>query len=263
MAERPWGFDPPPGHQSNRPQEPVLNRTNRTRRLSVFLALLPVLLSCCTAYRPSVRVSRSLPTAIDTNDSLGILLNRYSECTNPMESANWEENFYRCLKAGIDEKHPYIRLVPPKDLRRNLFPDRSLEDWPRSPEEVLEYLARPESRAEVSRMGLRYLAILDVNTYKGPETTDFAAHDGGWGFSRTHEKSTAFSATVIDLRKYAKAGEVVSVSDGTEGYMMFFLVIVPMPPVPLLAPTEAVACGGLGRSIGDFLAEGGRRPFSE
>jgi hypothetical protein len=219
-------------------------------------------LCCCGAKTAYVSVDRYLPTEISSGESVVILLNESREYGINIESESKERSIENCLKNAMTNENIQWKIVSAKDFRRTIFPGMRYGDTPRTVENLLLFLQDGKSRHQVEMQRIRYLIVVDTNTYNYGEKSDFAANQAGMVLSQTWTRSSNFIAFVIDVSQSAKSGAFSSNSSGKAGYVVPFIIIIPLPPVPIFALTESEACSALGTAVVKFL-EGREEPSEE
>jgi len=217
---------------------------------------------CCGAKVASVSGERYLSTGILPGDSVVILLNQAKMQDVRIENEGKERSIERCLKNAMTYEGMEWKTVSATDFRRRIFPGKKYEDTPHTIEDFSLFIRDERSRREVEKLGIRYLVVVDTNTYNHDEDWNFAAQQSMWVVQRSWTRSSSLTAFVIDVRQSAESGAFVSTSSGTAGFVLPFLVIIPLPPIPLLALTEGEACSALGPAVANFL-EGKQRTNME
>jgi len=225
----------------------------------LFIGLISIIfisiLCCCGAKKAYVSVDRNLSTGISPGDSVVILLNESKEHGVNIVSERKEKSIENCMVNAMTNKNIKWNIVSAKIFRRTIFPGKKYEDTPRTVEDLLLFLQDEESRHQVEMIGIRYLIIVDTNTYNYGEKSDFAAQGWAWGVSQTWTRSSNFTSFVIDVKQPAKSGGFSSSSYGKAGYVLPFLLVIPLPPIPIFALTESQACLALGTAVVKFLEE--------
>jgi len=212
-----------------------------------------LVLCSCGAKKAVVWENRQLPTGIDSQEAVVILLNRYSAHNESLESQSKEEEIEDCLKKVMTAGSPRLKGVSAKDFRKAVFTGIKFENSPRSPQALLLFFRHEEARERVAKLGVRYIVLLNITTYNSDKKSDFAAQGVGWAISESWTRYSNFHAVVLDIKKYSESGEIFSKSEGTVGYVVPFLLFIPLPPIPLLSMTESEACSALGSAIIKFI----------
>jgi len=159
----------------------------------------------------------------------------------------------RCIGAPFQDLMPTVPVVPFDRLRLALFPWLEWSTAPRTDEQLLDLIKRPDVARELGRLRVRYLVHAG-----GATSTDFshggvlcgatAAGGGCFGFSWGTRES-AYNATVIDLAA-AVPLTTEAVRRHSGAYMPAFVI-----PVPIIGPTKADACREIARRIHDRLTK--------
>ena len=153
----------------------------------------------------------------------------------------------RCIGTPFEELRPAVPVVPFDRMRLALFPWLEWSTAPRTDEELLDLIRRPEVARVLADLRVRYFVHAG-----GATTTDLghggvlcgASVGGGgcFGFSWGTRES-AYHATVIDLAAAVPLA-TESVSRSGHAYVPAFLI-----PVPIITPTKADACREMARRI--------------
>jgi hypothetical protein len=112
-----------------------------------------------------VMQERYSPTGIRAREAVVFLLNSYKERDEQKASEQKEKEVEACIGEGISKADPQFNIVPAKDSRRATFPEKAYEDAPRSTEAILESISDTNIRNRLSKLGLRYVIVLDLETY--------------------------------------------------------------------------------------------------
>jgi hypothetical protein len=216
----------------------------------------------CGAKKAYVSVDRYNPTGISPGDSVVVLLNESIEYGVRIESERKERSVERCLRNSFAEENIQWKTMSANDFRKKMFPESKYDETPHTVERLLVLLQDERSRHQVEMLGIRYLIVVDTNTFNFDEQLDFAAEQSIWALHQSWTRSSSLTAYVIDVRQSAKSGKFFSMSSGKAGFVLPFLVIIPLPPIPLFALTEGEACSALGSAVASFL-EGEQRPSME
>lgn len=153
----------------------------------------------------------------------------------------------RCIGTPFQALRPLVPVVPFDRLRLALFPWLEWSAAPRTDEELLDLVRRPEVARVLAGLRVRYFVhaggATSTDLGQGGVLCGGSAGGGGcFGFAWGTRES-AYRATVIDLATAVPlATEAVSRSAGA--YVPAFLI-----PVPIIGPTKTDACGEIARRI--------------
>jgi len=196
------------------------------------------------------------------DDAVVILLNESRKQYANVESESKERSVELCLSIAMQSVNPQVKIVPAAEFRRTLFPEKAFGETPRSAEALLVIFQRQEVQAQAQKLGIRYLVVVDTDTHTYGEKDEFAAKGLVWAAGQTWTRSSNLLAFIIDIRHPVRSGSLSSRSSGTAGFVVPFLFVLPLPPIPLIAGTENEACSALGRATINFL-EGREEPATE
>ena len=216
----------------------------------------------CGAKPAYVFQERYFATNIMPGEAVVILLNESRIQHSSAESESKERSVELCMGTAMQSVNPQLKIVPANEFRRTLFPGKAFEDTHRSAEALLVFLQSKEAQSQVQDLGIRYLIVIDTDTHSYGEKGEFAAERGVWGVGKTWTRYSNFLTFIIDIRHPVKSGALSSSSSGKAGFVVPFLFILPLPPVPLIAATESEACSSLGKATIDFL-EGREVPIND
>ena len=114
-----------------------------------FLISAVLLVGCTTA---SVRENREAPTGIGASDALTFVLSpRFSIHARPVE----EGAIVGCISDVVHKANPLLRIIPPDEFRRTVFPDLAPEAAPNNPEYLRLLLDQPTFKERVTSLGVR------------------------------------------------------------------------------------------------------------
>lgn len=230
-----------------------LNEFKKWRFTSAICGVLGLGLYSCGAEKAYVSVDRYNPTGISAGESVVVLLNESLEYGERIESESKERSIETCLRKAFPKENLKWNTMSAKNFRTKMFSGLKYEDSPRTAEGLLAFLEDETSRHRVEILGIRYLIVVDTNTFNYDEKLDFAAEQSMWALHQSWTRSSSLTAFVIDVRQSAKSGMFFSRSTGKAGFVLPFLVIIPLPPIPLVAFTEGEACSALGTAVASFL----------
>lgn len=162
-------------------------------------------------------------------------------------------NAINCVGNRLSALSPSEKLILLDNaFRLQFFPWLEPSTGPKSIEEFRALLTKPTIKKEMRLLGIRYLL-----SYAGGTTTNVRGGSmfcgagfgagGCMGFSWGNRESS-FSASIIDL--YEERNTKETTSKATSGvYVPAFGL-----PVPLMAPTESIACEELANRIHELIS---------
>ena len=106
-------------------------------------------------------------------------------------------------------------------------------------------------------MNLRYLIVLKASTTESGRKTTFDMNDGVWGVGRESDRFTFIAAEILDIKEVRQSGSLNAHASGKAGFMVPFVLIIPLPPFPYSAMTESHACSSLGKAVAQFISDDG------
>ena len=213
-----------------------------------FLISAVLLVGCTTA---SVRENREAPTGIGASDALTFVLSpRFSIYARPVE----EGAIVGCISNVVHKANPLLRIIPPDEFRRAVFPDLAPEAAPNNPEYLRLLLDQPTFKERVTSLGVRYLISIVGGTEQSGHTgvggigggpgPGILIIGGGW------DRKSSLIASVLDLQQERIAGQVEASASGHP----WFLIMVPGPIIGVPAFTESKVCEDLGEAVAKFIA---------
>jgi hypothetical protein len=101
---------------------------------------------------------------------------------------------------------------------------------------------------------LRYIVILDAATREVGRGATVDFDRGVWGVGSEWTRVSELSAAVLDVTSAQQSGTVGSQSWGKAGFVVPFVLVIPLPPIPWSSFTESRACNALGPAIATFVA---------
>jgi len=222
--------------------------------------LLIALVSAGCAHTGHVGRDRFSPTGIAPGEAVAILLAQRcaglseSDCEE-VPSAMAQMEFETCFGDAMRAKKSDLAIIPANEFLRSAFPVTDLHEAPRTSEAWLPMLHDAEFHQRVNRLRVRYLVVLKVSTFEGSSRRTFGAAQGMWGVGGEWDRTSSMVAEILDLREARQSGKLTSSAHGKQGYVVPVFVIIPLPPVPYFAATEAKACSSLGRAAAKFVLE--------
>lgn len=214
------------------------------------LALLATATSACVTSR--VEDIRQSGTGIADGEGVVIMAKSY-HLGNETEA-----DFIDCVGNAMARGSSKLRVVPHSEFVDALFPWFEPRTAPAETKGLPELMQRPGVARTIAAKGVRYVVWLDGDTDRaaGGGSMSCAVGPGGggcFGFA-WWQNDSKYEASVWDLKGLEDAGKVSADVSGTS----FLPAIV--VPIPLIARTQAKACGGLADQLKTFIV--GEEPES-
>jgi hypothetical protein len=211
---------------------------------------------CATAW---VQERRLAPTGLAPNDTVAIIV------TAPIKEealAQLESPVAQCVQSALGEMAPGIKILPPQEFRKLVFPDLSANQLPSDYYAWQRLLREPLFNGKIAPLGLRYVLALNAEQGRRLSEVEWTAATsmlGGPGPSLTAswENEVLLEAIVVDAARRRIAGAVHAYAKGHSGAGVSLVTF----PAPFLLPHGmpsfpfAVACRGLGDKLAAFLAD--------
>ncbi len=162
-----------------------------------------------------------------------------------------EADYIRCVERALGRGKGALRVIPNQQFVDKLFPWFEPRTAPSNTKGLVQLMERPGVPDAVKNMGIRYIVWLDGDTSRVTQggSLSCAAGPGGggcFGFAWWQDAAT-YEASIWDLDDSQTAGTVTVDYSGTS--FLPALVV----PIPLIARTQARACGGLAKQLKSFL----------
>ena len=145
-----------------------------------------------------------------------------------------------CLREGLEEADPPVRVIPAGAFRDTFFPWFEPGTAPRSDEDWAALLAQPLVKAKVAELDVRFLLEVQGSHTEG-ETKGVEAVAVGAVGAEVRDRVTA---KLRDLKRATSIGAAAVESAGHNvlvHVMIYGIIILPM--------TETAACRELGRQL--------------
>jgi len=188
--------------------------------------------------------TRFTPTDLAPKDAITVIF--FDHPWGEEYSAILEERVAGCIRDGLENTHPTVRIVPPEKFRQAAFPGLPPEEIPPGHWPWDQLVDDPAFRERIAPLGLHYLIAVSGGT-----RTDWIYSGGFLGpfftLDNRLKRHSRLQATVLDLKQGSKAGG--------------FWVDAYDKVGTLIAPTETRACRELGEGVAKFLA--GEKPPEE
>ena len=237
--------------------EKYLNR--RCDDHSIVLILLSILLFWGCAHEHST-VDRDMPTGIQSGDKIAVLINSapYSE------SSPDEKMITNCISRGFSKKKVEVSIIPSVQFYSDFFLNLSLPDGSNTLTAIDNILNDSSKKEKIERTGIRYIILVDEARSYESDTLDESGWTlvaGGYGpagvIVPTYEKekvtfvSKELHASIFDVSRGCKSGEINSWCSGTYRYYMLFPLVIAWPSGVSLSQ----ACNELGENVAGFIID--------
>ncbi len=208
----------------------------------ITILLAAGLSGCVTA---SVENAREETTGLLTGESIVVMAKSYHQGNET------EADYIRCIERALGRGSGALNVIPNQQFVDNLFPWFEPRTAPADTKGLVKLMERPGVPDAVKSMGVRYIVWLDGDTERVTQggSLSCAAGPGGggcFGFAWWQDDAD-YEASIWDLNKSESAGTVTADYSGTS--FLPALVV----PIPLIARTQAKACGGLARQLKTFI----------
>jgi hypothetical protein len=227
-------------------------------RIMASIAL--VFICFCATGTEYVSENRAYCTGISADESVVILLNTFRFQDKSIESEGEEKSLANCVRDGMTKVDSKLRIIPAREFRRTIFPNKGFLDSPRSFEDLFSFLSNPDAQNRVVGLGVRYVIILIGTTSETKKPVDYGGGSAGAVWHREWTQNSSLGASVLDVKYLRRSGSVTMKYEGTG----MWVVGCCAPAFPLVIPfgfckfprTEAEACFALGEAVMKFLIDG-------
>ena len=181
--------------------------------------------------------------SIEQNDTITIVLDYAGGSLD--EAKKLETRLSESVQEALHDSDTVLRLIPPDEFRRLVFPGLDITSTPRSTASLALLMKAPKIRQKIDSLRLRYLVSVKEETFtrRGSGFTGYAPAPGGVSFLATYKKRTNLKASIIDM-KNASEKDVVDIDEKSTG--IYGLVVIPFF-IP--AATELEAIQRFGREV--------------
>lgn len=164
-----------------------------------------------------------------------------------------EREAFKCISEAVGREFPNVRIVPPEDFRRAVFPDLPPEGAIHKPEYLALALNQKLVRERIGFLGLRYLIAISGVT----EQKTVGVGSGAPASLLVWDRNTRLAASILDLSREQETQELTASASGYP-----WLLIVGGVPLYVPADTESTVCKELGAAVVRFLSENSKAPES-
>jgi len=208
----------------------------------IAILLAAGLSGCVTA---SVENAREETTGLLEGEAIVVMAKSYHQGNET------EADYIRCIESALGRGSGALNVIPNQQFVDKLFPWFEPRTAPADTKGLVQLMERPGVPDAIKSMGVRYIVWLDGDTERVTQggSLSCAAGPGGggcFGFAWWQDDAD-YEASIWDLDKSESAGTVTADYSGTS--FLPALVV----PIPLIARTQARACGGLAKQLKTFI----------
>lgn len=165
-----------------------------------------------------------------------------------------EADYIQCVETALGYGVSGLNVVPAQQFIDKLFPWFEPRTAPSNTKGLMQFMEKLGVSKAIELMGVRYIIWIDGDTERVTQggSLSCAAGPGGggcFGFAWWQDDAD-YEASIWDLDKSESVGTVTADYSGTS--FLPALVI----PIPLIARTQARACGGLAKQLKTFIIGG-------
>ncbi len=199
----------------------------------------------CTSVQ--IREDRNITTGMEIDEALTVALDFRGGTKEDAHAL--EDKIYNCIIKAFRKANSQVRIISPDEFRNSFFPGMDIDSMPRTQESINLLLGNPAVREKISKLRLRYLIVVRVDTSTAPDPD--ITKDGLYlyGFLVGWHESTSMTAKVIGLKSPCVSGKVEATAKGESVYGTALLLI----PVIKPAHTQSSACKKLGEALSRFI----------
>lgn len=197
----------------------------------------------------SIQEIREADTGISAGESIVLLGRRSLPSAEETEAA-----FVSCLSRRISSGGGggAIKVISEDEFRDALFPWFEPRTAPANSSDFPALMSQPRLADRLNGMGLRYVVWIEGDTDRtdsgGSMTCSVTTAGAGCFGFLTWENSSAYEASIWDIRTGTSAGRISSDAVGTS-YMPAVVV-----PLPLIARVRSSACNTLADQLKTFIS---------
>lgn len=216
---------------------------NRHHGIILLVVAALGLTACVNAKVEQIRQAPGRVTTLASGETLVVLSRRQHG------NRQTEDDFSRCLERELSARR--LPVVAEQDFVDALYPWMEPRTAPLTAEALPRLLDQPGVAQRVRAAKVRYMVWIDGQSESKPGggSVSCAAAPGFagcFGFGMW-DKESDYQAEIWDLDSRVALGKVSARATGTS-YMPAFVV-----PVPIIAPTQSVACRGVANQLADLI----------
>jgi hypothetical protein len=215
-------------------------------RISCIAVIVAITTSgCVTATIENARVET---TGLLEGEAVVVMAKSYHQGNET------EADYIQCVETALGYGVSALNVVPAQQFIDKLFPWFEPRTAPSNTKGLIQFMEKLGVSKAIELMGVRYIIWIDGDTERVTQggSLSCAAGPGGggcFGFAWWQDDAD-YEASIWDLDKSESVGTVTADYSGTS--FLPALVI----PIPLIARTQARACGGLAKQLKTFIIGG-------
>ncbi len=215
-------------------------------RISCIAVIVAITTSgCVTAAIENARVEA---TGLLEGEAIVVMAKSYHQGNET------EADYIQCVETALGYGANALNVVPAQQFIDKLFPWFEPRTAPSNTKGLMQFMEKLGVSKAIELMGVRYIVWIDGDTERVTQggSLSCAAGPGGggcFGFAWWQDDAD-YEASIWDLDKSESVGTVTADYSGTS--FLPALVI----PIPLIARTQARACGGLAKQLKTFIIGG-------
>jgi hypothetical protein len=215
-------------------------------RISCIAVIVAITTSgCVTATIENARVET---TGLLEGEAVVVMAKSYHQGNET------EADYIQCVETALGYGVSALNVVPAQQFIDKLFPWFEPRTAPSNTKGLMQFMEKLGVSKAIELMGVRYIIWIDGDTERVTQggSLSCAAGPGGggcFGFAWWQDDAD-YEASIWDLDKSESVGTVTADYSGTS--FLPALVI----PIPLIARTQARACGGLAKQLKTFIIGG-------
>jgi len=215
-------------------------------RISCIAVIVAITTSgCVTATIENARVET---TGLLEGEAVVVIAKSYHQGNET------EADYIQCVETALGYGVSALNVVPAQQFIDKLFPWFEPRTAPSNTKGLMQFMEKLGVSKAIELMGVRYIIWIDGDTERVTQggSLSCAAGPGGggcFGFAWWQDDAD-YEASIWDLDKSESVGTVTADYSGTS--FLPALVI----PIPLIARTQARACGGLAKQLKTFIIGG-------
>ena len=215
-------------------------------RISCIAVIVAITTSgCVTATIENARVET---TGLLEGEAVDVIAKSYHQGNET------EADYIQCVETALGYGVSALNVVPAQQFIDKLFPWFEPRTAPSNTKGLMQFMEKLGVSKAIELMGVRYIIWIDGDTERVTQggSLSCAAGPGGggcFGFAWWQDDAD-YEASIWDLDKSESVGTVTADYSGTS--FLPALVI----PIPLIARTQARACGGLAKQLKTFIIGG-------
>jgi len=232
------------------------------QRLKTIIGILATTLLCASCTTAEVKWSRLMRTLVEPHDAVAVVASRQA---GKDEELTFVTEATSCIATALNEAYPALKIIRTDEFYRTAFPDLPAEEKP-NPSKIHSLpVEDPDFRERIARLGLHYLITVTGDT---TQHGNWIGGIGGGGpgavtwIGKKWDRSSNITASILDLRQSAKAGEVLASASG-EPWLVCVGALFICAPIGAPALTETKACDEIATGVVKFFAGESPAPLAD